>query len=308
MPVIHTPDDAGPVDRSALPPGSLRVHLAAVERSALSRTAAVHVAPRRSVSLTGPTVVASDGRRLVVVCAHHDGVVRVRSGAWPELRDTGTIDALADDLAVPVALVWSNNEWHLFARGRHGGSVHVVATADLATWRVCPTLGADFPAFAVSGACAVNGSVLLAGRVFVDRLVFGWGLLSGGLDGFEPRQVPSTLASPLGVLGPVDDGHGSQLLVLQVGTTCLVASSRGHGWTSEPLPPGLLPTALFTVNGRPWLAGYDPVAGRIRLSQLGSSHVLDLDDVDELADGSAGPSLVTAAAAHGDHVVLIRED
>lgn len=309
MHVTRPSDDAGPGDRSAaLPAGSLRVHLAAVERSALTRDAALHVASRPSVSLTGPTVAGSDGRRLVVVCAHHDGVVRVRSGAWPELRDTGTIDVLADDLAVPVALVWSNNEWHLFARSRNGGSVHVVATADLATWRVCPTLGAEFPAFVVSGACAVNGSMLVAGRVFIDRLVFGWGLLVGGADGFVPRQVPSTLASPLGVLGPVDDGRGSQLMVLQVGNVCRVASSTGHGWSSSPLPPGLSPTALFGVQGRPWLAGYDPVAGRIRLGELGTGRMLDLDDVDEHADGAAAPSLVTAAVTHGDHVVLIREE
>lgn len=305
-------DDAGPGapgDRTAaLPAGSLRVRLAAVERSALARDEALVVASRPAVSLTGPTVAASDGRRLVVVCAHHDGVVRVRSGTWPELRDTGTIDALADDLAVPVALVWSNNEWHLFARSRHGGSVHVVATADLATWRVCPTLGAEFPAFVVSGASAVNGSMLVAGRVFVDRLVFGWGLLAGGVDGFVPRQVPSTLASPLGVLGPVDDGCGSQLLVLQVGHVCRVATSNGHGWSSSLLPPGLSPTAVFTADGRPWLAGYDPVAGRIRLGQLGTGRLLDLDDVGDLADGTAAPSLVTAAVAHGDHLVLIRED
>ena len=48
--------------------------------------------------------------------------------------------------------------------------------------------------------------------------------------------------------------------------------------------------------------------GRIRLGELGTGRMLDLDDVDEHADGAAAPSLVTAAVTHGDHVVLIREE
>jgi hypothetical protein len=302
MRTIGPDHDAGPADRYAdAPAGSLRVHLAAVERAALGRSGVVPVATRPGLALTGPTVVASDGRRLVVVCAHHDGVVRVLSGSWPELRQTSSIDAIAGDVAVPVALVSLADEWHLLARGRNGGSVHLVASADLATWRVCPTLGVDFPAFVVSGACVVDGALLLAGRVFVDRLVFGWGLLSGGADGFVARQVPSTLASPLGVLGPVDDGAGNQVLVLQVGSASRVATSGGAGWQTRQLPPQLSPTALFTVDGHPWLAGYDPVASHIRLGPVGDERIVDLDD-------AGGPSLVSSAVVHGDHVVLVRED
>lgn len=302
MHVTRPSDDAGPGDRSAaLPAGSLRVHLAAVERSALTRDAALHVASRPSVSLTGPTVAGSDGRRLVVVCAHHDGVVRVRSGAWPELRDTGTIDVLADDLAVPVALVWSNNEWHLFARSRNGGSVHVVATADLATWRVRPTLGAEFPAFVVSGACATPGGLLLAGRVLVDRLAFGWALLASDGESFSARQVPVPLASPLGVLGPVADTRG-QVVVVQSGTRCTVARSEGAGWTLSPLRPRLSPTAMFVVDGAAWVAGYDTDTHVMRLASIDSDTSLELDDADQ-----AAPALVSAAVRHGPHVVLVRE-
>ena len=290
-----------PTEVDEAPPGALRVRLAAVERRALRRSSPLTVAERPTSSLTGPTVAASNGRRLVVVCGQHDGSISVQAGSWPELRDLAVLDPCASDAAVPVALVPWGDEWHLFGRCRHGGSVHLVATADLATWRVRPTLGAGFPAFVVSGACATPDGLLLAGRVLVDRLAFGWALLATDGESFSARQVPVPLASPLGVLGPVADTRG-QVVVVQSGTRCTVARSEGAGWTLSPLRPRLSPTAVFVVDGAAWVAGYDTDTHVMRLASIDSDTSLELDDADP-----AAPALVSAAVRHGPHVVLVRE-
>lgn len=248
--------------------------------------------------LDGSVVVANDWG---LVAVSHDGD---RLTGWRGDIDTvvavGACDAGAWAIDTLVALVAFAGRWHLFAITERARSLHLVSS-DLADWQPLDGLSSSFPAFAVTGATVRQGELLLAGRVFVEEIPFGWGLLrSDGVD-FTSRPVPLPLASQLRVLGPTADTKGDTMLVLDSGTTRTVARSSGqHGWTLGLLDTELVPTCVFSCTHDVWVAGHRPGESEAMLCRVGDARPAALQT--DIAGG-----LVLAAMCVGDQLVIVRD-
>jgi hypothetical protein len=273
--------------------------------SAVRRSALLDADPQQPPAAFEPLDIGPRFIGQVAMAAHDELVVvgHVADGVIEVWR--GSVHGLTrlTQLAAPVpagglvSLVRYRNEWHLFARSEHGRSSHLVST-DLRHWAPLSQLTDSFPAFAVSGAAVRNGDLLLAGRIFVDNTAFGWGLLRSDGRNFEARPVPLPLATQLGVVGPIVNGRGDTVLLLDSGHNRTVARSTGSGWTLSLLVPDVTPTAAFGDDVDLWLVGNDNTTNLPSLAKINAPGVVALP---------VGPGRVRAALAHDDFLVLARE-
>lgn len=262
-----------------------------------------HVAVRHAIHTTaigpefvGPVVMASRGDLIVIGHVAHQ-TLQVWRGSGSRLTKVTEFEAPVTAGGL-ISLVRHRDEWHLFARHTDGRSAHFVST-DLYQWSPRSALAHSFPAFAVSGAAVGRDGLLLAGRIYVDEMPFGWGLLCSDGRTFEARPVPLPLATQLRVVGPVIDHAGHTVLLLDSGHNRTIATSDGQGWVLTTVLPAVVPTASFVDGADLWLVGQDGVDGSPVLARL------DHDEIVPLPDDTLGS--ISAALVHADHVVLARD-
>ena len=298
------------------------VRLSAIRRSSLldadlQQLFTAHEPVDIGPSFIGQVAMASSDE-LVVIGHVADGLIEVWRGSAHGLTRLTQLAAPVPAGGL-VSLVRYRNEWHLFARSEHGRSSHLIST-DLREWAALSQLTDSFPAFAVSGAAVRNGDLLLAGRIFVDSTAFGWGLLRSDGRSFEARPVPLPLATQLGVVGPIVNGRGDTVLLLDSGHNRTVARSVGTGWSLSLLVPDVTPSAAFGDDADLWLVGDDNTTNVPSVARIDSPRVIALppgpgpgpgDADDDAADaGGAGtrqPGRVRAAMVHDHFLILARE-
>lgn len=250
----------------------------------------------------GSVALAARAHHVVVAGRHRPHGVDVFVVGWTELELLGTIDAEVDELFDIVELIWYRQQWHLFGRDRGGRSTHHVSD-DAVTWECRTELVRSFPAFVVTGAGAMAGELILAGRVVLDHANHGWGLLAFDGDSFRPRPVPVPLSSQLSVIGPIATDAGDVSLLLDSGSDRTVArSSRpaGSGWTLSLLTPTMVPAGVFEVDGAIWMAGHEAAGGEGAVVARLGGRLLGAAD----PDGTGAIRKVTSA---GGQVIMARE-
>lgn len=300
------------VDRAHLPQANVGVRLSAMSRTSLfepdlSQGRAAQQLPDHGRRVIDPHFIGPRFIGQVAMAAHDELVVvgHVADGLIEVWR--GSVNGLTrlTQLAAPVpagglvSLVRYRNEWHLFARSEHGRSAHLMST-DLREWSPLSKLTDSFPAFAVSGAAVRNGDLLLAGRIFVDNTAFGWGLLRSDGRNFEARPVPLPLATQLSVIGPIVNGRGDTVLLLDSGHNRTIARSIGSGWTLSLLVPDVTPTAAFGDDVDLWMVGNDNTTNVPSLAKVNAARVVALPAL-------PAATHVRAAMVCGDSLIVARE-
>ena len=290
--------DVSLLNRTPAQPAGIGVRLSAMPRDVLDDPFGAVDAVARPV---GPRFIGH------VAVASHENLVAIGHVTDHELEVwCGSADQLTRVTAfaapVPagglVSLIHHRDEWHLLARCERGRSWHLVSD-DLCRWTHLSQVVSSFPSFAVSGAAVRDGDLLLAGSVFVDKTAFGWGLLRSDGRNFEARPVPLPLATQFGVVGPVLDGHGDAVLLLDSGENRTVARSTGRGWMLSLLAPDITPVSGFADGDDVWMAGHDNATGDPALARVSSDHVISLP--------RAGLGRVRSASVHRDHLVVASE-
>lgn len=274
----------------------LRTQLWTLDRDEFGGFGAGSAATPIGGSFVGRVAMAAASHALVVAGRHSEAGGIVLSGALgTELRTIGELEVGTDDLVVLIELVEVLGVWHLFGLDARGHTTHHTS-ADLAVWRRRFEIDASFPAFAVTGATAHAGGLLLAGRVVVDRAAYGWGLLAFDGEQFVARPVPVPLASQINVVGPVVNASGNLTLLLDSGSTHTVARADGMGWTLSLLTPTMVPTTAFAIDDEIWMAGHMSDHDQPTIARVGGTQ-----------RGTAGPGdcgLVRMALVVGGQVVM----
>ena len=129
--------------------------------------------------------------------ARHHGLERRASPLFVEIfkLDLGEHTVILQTRGEALEKIQNRLVTGLGQRDERGRSSHLVSN-DLREWTPLCNLHRSFPAFAVSGVAVRDDELLLAGRVFVDKTPFGWGLLRSDGRNFEARPVPLPLAPP----------------------------------------------------------------------------------------------------------------
>jgi hypothetical protein len=290
--------DISLLNHATPPPVGVGVRLSSMSRTVLDSAADAGDAIARAIGprFIGHVAMASDDN-LVAIGHVADHELQVWCGSAQQLTRVTEFAAPVPAGGL-VSLIKYRNEWHLFARSEHGRSSHLVST-DLCRWTHLTQMVSSFPAFAVSGVAIRNGDLLLAGRVFVDNTAFGWGLLRSDGRNFEARPVPLPLATQFGVVGPIVNGGGDAVLLLDSGQNRTVATATDGGWTLSLLAPDVTPVGGFCDAADLWMIGHDNATGDAALARVTSEQVIALPN--------AGLGRVRSALVHRDHLVVASE-